>query len=401
MSAASLLKRCVWVLLIMIIGGGLGWWAFQPRDEVQAELPLGVTAEQYERARSAFAERFRREPGELDILSLLAEQRYDEGELDAAVNCLQLIPISDPRYGITSVIRRTEILRELNRAEDAEKAYRQLLELAESTNAISIERVVQVRNWLTYLLSVQLRFEERREMLLQAHETGYVDVYDSKQLFFPHLLIWSGSRGRQRLEEYLEADPRNGWFKIALARYRTAEGRLDDARRLLADVPADRDIDLHRQAARLEVEFEADQWDAFQLILGELDEFEEGEPWLLTRMRGQWALHQRDWSTAGKMFREVQRNDPAEPSAQMGIARVLSELGLEAQAEQARQRSLLLAEIRVALPKVNDRDPEASRALASQCEQIDMPEAARFFRLHAVQIEGSVPGQRPEEVIPE
>ena len=372
------------VVLVAALAVAGGWWLSRP-----AELPDGVSPAEYKQAKLRFLKMYRRNPGRIDVLSLAGELAVGEGRWATAVACFREVPSRDPKYGASARLQEGQVLLRLNRAHDAEQSFREFLSLAERIPSVPDEHVAVARKWLAYLLSVELRLEERKDLLADMHADGRADVFDSKQCYFPNLLLWHTSTGRRRLTEFLKEDPANRVLRLAEGRYLTAEGRLDEAQALLEELRADRQNDLEIAAALLECLFERNDWREFAVVAKSLPGYRPGEPWLLTRMRGEFAVHVGDWQAAVNHFEHVLEADRANPWCQMGLARAFAELKQPQARDEAQRRSLVLSRIRVSLVTVKDDDYHAALELASKCEQIGLREAAETFRQHASRIQSA------------
>ncbi|MGH7202735.1 MAG: tetratricopeptide repeat protein, partial [Planctomycetaceae bacterium] len=350
-------RRATWPRLAAVVAalGGVafaGWYL--SRDP---ELPAGVTREEYRQAERKFQSLYGRRPSRTDTLSVLGELAIAEDRLPTALACFRAIPSDDPKYGPSARLQEGQVLMRLDRVDDAERSFRDFLTLADRNAAVPRDHVVSGCKWLGYILSVELRFEERKSLLADMHTQRLADVYDSKQYYFPHLLIWHSNSGSGPLAEYLEQDPDNPQLRTALGRYRTYEGRLDEAQALLEDLHRERPHDLHCAAALLECHFERDDWAGFSKVAESLPEAEQGEPWLLTRMRGLLAAHEERWEDAAKHFQRVLAADPANPWCHMELADAYAKLGRPKAREEAQRRSLVLADIRASLGTVTEQDP--------------------------------------------
>ena len=370
------------VTVVLLAGLGLVvWWRLRP-----AEHPQGVSAEDYKTAERKFLALYRRKPDRGDVLSLAAELAVQEGRLPTAVACFHAIPSTTRRYGLAARLQEGQVLLQLNRARDAEQNFQELLARADDMT-VQEDQVIAAAKRLGYILSVELRFEERRALLAQVHARGQADLFDSKQYFFPSLLIWHSSTGRHRLTEFLEQDPENSLLITARGRYLTAEGRLTEARELLDEQRRQGSDDLRCTAALLECLFETSVWPGFIELAETLPAYEIGESWLLTRMRGEFDLYERRWENAARHFELVLEKDPADPACHMGLARAYAELQRPHDRDEIQRRALILARIRVNLVNVNDGDYDAVVELAGACEKIGFSEAAQTFGQHALRIE--------------
>jgi predicted Zn-dependent protease len=377
------------LLLLLLLAA---WSASRPDA-----LPSGVPRGEYETAELRLRKARGRAPRRPEILWAAGEAAARAGRLPTAVACFRAIPADDASLGREARLREGLLLVRAGAATDAERGLREFLSLAGRRPPARAGEVVEARKWLGYLLSVELRFEDRKGLLAAMHRDGQADVYDSKQYYFPNLLIIGSARGKKRLEDFASADPADDRLKIALGRYHVAAGDLDRARAVLDDVRRRRPGDLACAAALLELHFERDDWDAFGRVAAALPDYDPREPWLLTRMRGQYALHRQKWDEAVRQFKRVLGPDPANPACRMGLSRAYAALGRRDAAEEATRRSLVLSRIRVGLVKVTEDDPQAARWLASECRQAGLDEAADTFRRHAERIAAGsgAPARRP------
>lgn len=373
----------MFILLGLVAVLGIAGWVFWGRTE----LPIGISSEDYETAASKYRELYRRRPNRLDVLSLAGEMAVADGRMSTAAACFAAIPSDDRKYGPAARLQAGQVLLKLNRARDAEASFREFLSLAASRASIPAEHVAAARKRLCYLLSVELRLEERQTVLADMHADGQADLFDSKQFFFPHLLLWHSTTGRRRLPEWLETDQANPQLRLAEGRYLTEEGRLDEARTWLEDVCRDSPGDLASQAALLECLFERNEWDAFAALARSLPDFVRGEPWLLTRLRGELDLYGANWEAAVGHFSRLLEDDPANPWCHVGLARAYAGLERPTDRDKEQERSLILSKIRVHLTNVQEGNPQAVLELASQCDQIGFQAAADAFRQHAANME--------------
>lgn len=383
--------RRVWFALALLAAGGAGLAVWSLLRE--PALPVGVSRQEYEQAAQQFRAVYRREPNRMEALSLLAELSVAEDRLETAAACFRAIPTTDDKFGLSARLQEGQVLIRLNRARDAERSLREFLTHAETDATVPRSHLVTARTWLAYLLSVELRFEERRRVLAELHASGHADVYDSKQYHFPTLLLWHSSTGRHRLVQFLEQDSDDLVLRTAYGRYLTTDGMLDESRTLLEELHREHPSDPAVTAALLECLYEQADLDAFAQVAGTLPQHRDDEPWLLTRMRGEFALEEQRWNDAVSHFQNVLTKDPADPACQMGLARAYAGLKKDAARDEVLQRSRVLADIRVRLVGITEEDAEASRTLAETCERIGLAAAAKTFYRHAERI--ARPDRRP------
>jgi predicted Zn-dependent protease len=363
------------ILLLTVVAGTLLAPLLTPPT-----LPPEITRDQYDRAVADWKGLFRTRPSHEDTLMLLAETSLKRRQLPAAVACFSAIDSSHPRYGKSARLQEAQVLLKLNQAAAAEQSFKTFLSLAAASPAdTDPEQLATARRWLAWLMAVQLRFEDRVEWLDQLLNAGQADVYDAKQRYFPTLLIWASSLGSTRLREFVANDPHNPALLIAAARYETAEGRPDVASAALRQIRQNHPDNLHALAALLEATFEMHLPDEFIALNKTAPAFEPAEPWLLTQMRAEAAIHQQLWTDAESLFRAVLSHDPANPACHMGLAASLAGQGRATERQAIQKKSQVLARIRVQLSEVRPNDPAAARRLASEARSIGLTAAADAF----------------------
>jgi len=373
---------CGFVLTVSVLAMGVYYWPEQP-----VALPAGVSLIAYEEAEREFVELFHREPNEVDVMMTLAETAVRNDEPDVAVACFARVPSEHRRYGARARLQEAEILLRSNHADKAEAGFRTFLQLAEAQDAYPQEDVRLARDWLVFLLAVELRFEDRKAVLQQMIEDRQFDAYDAKQCYFPTLLIWQSTLGSNRLREFLEQAPSSRRLLIAQARYLVGEGKIDAANQVLKSLRQQYPGDLTVIAASLECFHEQANWERFDTIFAAVPAYRDDEPWLLTQMRAEFAARSQDWTTAERYFRQVLTDDPANPACHMGLAKALHGLGKTEARKAIQERSLILARIRVKLAAVDNKSAIAAKALAQDARLLEMHDAAASFESLAEQME--------------
>jgi uncharacterized protein HemY len=214
-------------------------------------------------------------------------------------------------------------------------------------------------------------------------------VSDSKQYFFPSLLIWNSSTGRERLRQFLKETPDAPQLILAEGRYLTGEGRLAEARVLLEELRDRMGDDKRCLSALLECHFENNDWASFRDVMTDVEPAAPDDPWLLTQMRGEFALHLNEWEEAVGHFKRLLDEDATNMTACMGLSRAYRQLGLTDENSNIQLKSLGLARIRPSLQKVTDNDFSAAEELADHCSALGLDDAADVFRQHARRIRES------------
>lgn len=370
------------LLFAVVLLIGYVWW---PADRVA--LPPSLSLAAYEEARLDYIDLFHREPSEADLMMMIAETAVRNEQPDVAVDCFERIPSEHIRYGASARLQEAQVLMGSNCAERAEASFRAFLSLAEKQPALSPEHVKLAREWLVFIMAVELRMEDRKEILQAMIRDGQFDVYDAKQYYFPTLLIWQSTLGSSRLRDFLQQAPDSRVLRVAQARYLVAEGKLDEASDLLASLRQQHPGDAVVIAASLECFYEQVDWEQFKSTLSATPAFQDGEPWLLTQMRAEYALQTQDWPNAEKYFLEVLKRDRANPTCHMGLAKAFNGQGKVAERRLIQERSRILARIRVGLSAASHESAEAARSLAQDARDLGMSDAAETFEFLAKRIE--------------
>lgn len=358
----------------------------QPVQEslTDQQLPRGLTAADYERARRWFIDLYPgKVPDRWDVLSVAGELAVADQEWEIALASFQAIPSDHPRYGLAARLQQGTTALELELAVEAEGALREYLRLAKQAEQVRIDDVVSAYKWLNYILSVQIRLEDRKIVMEEVHRFGLADVLDSKQYFFPNLLILNSPAGRARIQKFLVVDPNNLTLRIAAARYKVLEGLFEEGIDLLEQLAKEVPEDVNVMSALAEALFEANELERFDEVMQQAPEYAVKEPWILTRLRGEQSLQREDFGAAEKHFRAVLENDPANAPSQMGLATALAELGKQGEHELALQRSGILAEIRVNLTNAQVDAVAALEDLADKCRKAEFAAAAEVFAAHS------------------
>lgn len=367
----------IWFLGLLPVIAGVCWW-YRP-----APLPPGITQRDFDMASRRFQTLYSRRPDANDILSMAGELAVAEERFAAAAACFHQIPRDHPRYGPSARFQEAQVRLRLNQAAAAEQNFRDYLGLKNPGQA---DAVALARKWLMYILSVELRFEDRQRELAAIHAAGTPDLGDSKQYFFPNLLIWNSATGRQRLAEFIEVDPGDFNLRLAKGRYLTGAGQLDDANVLLQELYRQHPESPACAAALLECLFERNDWKEFAATAGKIPSQRTEEPWLLVRMRGEFALSEQRWDDAIRNFLHLAELEPANPWSSMGLAKAYGMQGRLKERDSALARALVLSRIRVSLSNVREDNVAGVRNLANECRQIELLRAAEAFDRHAQRI---------------
>jgi tetratricopeptide (TPR) repeat protein len=358
------------------------WWNLSHATKI----PEGLSDAHYRLAANKWQLATGRTPNHIETLMMAGELAIQRNDLKAAVAAFGAVPDDHSQFGNNARFQEAQVMVRLNLAHDAERSFRRFLVLSKGDPKVPQSNITAARKWLSFLLSVQLRLDERSQVLAAAHESRQIDLMDSKQYFFPRLLIWNESTGRTRLNDFLRKDNTNLLLNISLARYLTGEGKLSESRTILADLVKAFPDHPACKAAVLECCFEQNDWAAIAQILKTPESHREHELHLISALRGELALHEGRWADAIQEFQRALKSDASDPAVHMGLAKAYGKLDQAENQMAAQQRSLILSRIRVGMARVTEQSAEAARELAEMCEQIDMTKAAEIFRWHSDRI---------------
>lgn len=388
------------IAVVLVLLAGIGWYVYPktsddsrragpatpPTSNTRNESlpPEGVTPADYRQAKLDFFAAQGRSPDHIETLVAVGQRARTEQRFESALSAALAVPATEPRYGAFARLQAAICLTELDRAADAERQFLSLLPDAADEAIVPPNIRDEARDWLRYLYSIELRFEDRRRVLAEIHQHGLPRVSDSTEYIFPSLLIWNSDRGRERLRRFLQRTPDDPRLLVAEGRHLTGEGRVADARRLLEELHRRQPDNLPVLAALLEACFETADWNAFEMHLPTT--VAPDEPWLLSQMRGEAALQRQDWNAAVEHFSRLLAVDATHAPAVMGLSRAFTQLGRTDEADMQRQRASILARIRPRLPAVTEEDPAAVDEIAVNLAELGLPHAAAIFRDHAVRI---------------
>jgi tetratricopeptide (TPR) repeat protein len=374
MSSRFVLGSCITVVLILGVVTGVVW-SLRNRTKLP---PQGVSLREYQLAAKAFTRRYRTQPDHTDIVSWLAESAVAANDLDRALNCFAVIPSSHLKYGRFARLQQGEILLRLKRAATAEHQFREFLQLERVAPQSPPDHVDHALHQLRHILEVQLRFEERHTILSELISRKSADTFETLAFCFPTLFRWNGSQAQAWLEEFWQADAENFQIRVALARYRTGNGRLDEAHNLLDSCLAERPNDRHAVAALVALRHEEGDWDQMAQLLATVPP-EESDPWLLMRLRGHVLNHDGRFVAAAEQFRTALRIDPACAECYVGLADALAGQGQAEPQQSALATAQQLARIQNRLGWL-DTEPDRLEVLlevAQIARQIGLIDAAR------------------------
>jgi len=374
-------KLLVLVLCILVVIGVLiTYRSLDPR------LPPGVSRLDFEKAAADFREENDRNGDHFDVLMTLAAMAAEKKDSVTAIACYQQIPTKHARYGPSARYQEAQLFAATDQVQRAEDSFNEFLKLLEQGLQLPDRQVAHARHWLSLIYGVELRHEDRRIVLHGLMEDHQADINDVKQYYFESLLIWQTAFGSKRVGELLVKDPHNRKLRVAAARYLVGEGHLKEAREQLASLRSEDPLDLRTLAVLLESCYEMNDWSAFANEFATAPAFSKDEPWLLTQLRGEWALHQNNWLEAEKHFQYMLEIDPPNAVCLMGLARAYAGQGKPKERASMLQRSLLVAKLRVDLSAITHDNPKGARSVANSARRLGMEDAAAILEFFAARM---------------
>lgn len=366
--------------ILLLVGGRIAFRSVAP------QLPPGVSRPDFEKAAADFKGEFDRDGDHFDVLMTLAKLSAKKKDAATAIACYHQIPTDHVRYGPAARYEEAQLFAETDQVQRAEDSFNEFLKLLEQGIQLPDRQVAHSRHWLSLIYGAELRSEDRRIVLHDLLEDHQADINDVKQYYFGSLLIWQTVFGSERVRDFLKKDPDNRNLRVAAARYDIGEGRLKEARERLATLRSEDPKDLRTLAVLLESCYEMNDWSAFADAFATAPEFGKDEPWLLTQLRGEWALHQNDWLKAEEYFQYMLKIDPPNAVCLMGLARAYAGQGKPKEREAMLQRSLLVAKLRVDLSAITHDNPKGARTVANSARQLGMEDAAGILEFFAARM---------------
>ena len=357
-------------------------------------IPEGLGEQEYRTAAARWKNANRSEPDHTEVLMTAGELALRRNDPETAMAAFGGVSDNHPQYGAIARFQEAQAMLQLNLARAAEFSYRKFLSLAENNPGVSVDLVLTARKWLCFLLSTELRIDERREFLAASHAAGKADIVDSKQYYFPRLLIWKSTSGRIRFDEFYHQDNSDLVLNITLARYLSSEGKLKQSLTLLKSIEQTYPDNLECKAAMLECYFETNDWNEISRTLQSVSAYTVSEPHVITWIRAELALHNQRWNDAVIEFERALKSDPTDPAVHMGLGKAFGQLEQFDRQKESQRASLVLAQIRVDMARVDGQSPDAVWELANRCRQIGLDEAAATFEWHAKRIRSQEDGQQ-------
>lgn len=377
------------VVLGALTLGGLSVWQSKPR------LPPGVSADFYERAVAAYEREYHTRPDRASVLWIIAKAAASRGEIETALASVAEIPTDHPQYGARARFREAELALALHLADRAERNLREFL--AHAGHSGHRERALQsaAQRMLATLLTLELRFDEEREVLRSLCETGQADVPTALRYCFMRsnrLNRWKVSNARAAFRKLWQRDSNDYFLNLAMGRYRTVERRFHEAQRLLEDCCRRRPGDLSAQAALLSCLFSQQQWEEIERIVAELPPHRPTEPFGLMLLRGRLHNHRHEHEAAVACFQAALKKFPASAECRLGLAEAYGGLGRHELRQAALRDVNVLARIqnRISWVRQSPHETKPLIEIIELCREIGLNQEASLLA-------AALKAERPEE----
>jgi tetratricopeptide (TPR) repeat protein len=309
-------------------------------------------------------------------LMLKAEARIQLGRHDEALADLSRIADTDPSAPRARLVAGQVELWRRNRARPAERALLAALALDPG--------LIDARRDLSKLYDIQGRNAER--------DAQFRTIAESSALSLNELLSWCRTKrpdGETReivalLERFLAADPADERSRVALARQLQRLGRLDEAEEILAGMP---ELSADVVSIRLRIAAErGDRQRRDELLAMAPDRSAE-----VNRIRGAFALMDRDGATALRLFQQARELEPSDRETLLGLGQacrlVKDDAGAATWLGRIGQMDALEALVQRAVTGRNQRDVTLLHRIATACEAAGRPDLAIAWHGHVLGVD--------------
>jgi thioredoxin-like negative regulator of GroEL len=309
--------------LLLVVAGisGLLWFS-----SAEIKLPDGVTIHDYQQVTQNLRRSGWRTPGRAEVYFSLGKEFAERQKWETAATLFASVPALQSRHGREARFLQAQSVLQLDRLRESEQLFREYL--ADTPTAgqsrwpfpAGNDDRLQALHYLSYLLSVELRFDERRKLLSELVRQRDADLFDTLACHFQSLMEWNNTHSVARLERACAIAPDDWQLQSVLAQYRVAQGQLDQAWQLLLKCREQMPNDLDIAAACLTCLEERSDLNGYMQLTAQIPPLSEGDPVNLLRHRGQSALRQQHPSEAVTCFQKGLQMDPANVRCRVGLA---------------------------------------------------------------------------------
>ena len=362
-----------------------------------ASLPAGLTVVDWQAAQEQFSARYGRPADASDTWSWLAEQAIAEQQRDQARFCFAQIPTSHPEYGMLARYQQGRLALHQDLAGEAEQQLNEFLRESRTRPPADPRLLRDARQRLRYLLEIELRFEERAQWLATYADDPDAEPFEVLAACFPSLLRWNGPEAAATLTRWYEKNPQQLELAVALTRYLTGQGQLDDAAARIHPWLKSHPESLSVQAANLAIAAEANRWEEVRERLKPLPPYTDSEPWLLTRIRVAAALQAGEAQQALELANAGLKQDRTSAELELLRGRAAGQVRDSSQKTAALHRAAELSRIQGRLGWALNRpdDPAPIAEIGRICAELNLDlEQQRMEQLRArlEQTSGSATG---------
>jgi predicted Zn-dependent protease len=313
-------RRVLTGLTVLAAAAALCVTAIAIRSPTELPYPPCVTERDLKFARESFALKYKQPADRNDLSSWLAEWYLSKNRLSDAVDCFAVVPTSHQLYGHMARYQQARTLLTLHRVAEAEQQFRELIAAEESSPSIERQYLIDARQRLRHILEVELRFEERHQMLQHVIDRNEDDAFEAVAGCFPSMLRWNGPDAIQWNADFLKADPGNVWVRISYGRYLTSQGKAQEALSQLQGVVRDAPDNLWARAALIICLTELGDIDAADLAIEALPPLAETDPWPLLIQRSRYDFRHNNPTSAARALTILKNQDRTSTEAWQGLA---------------------------------------------------------------------------------
>jgi thioredoxin-like negative regulator of GroEL len=310
-------------LTVALAVGGIGACVWFMRADVR--LPPGVSQRDYQRVSQNLQRSMRRSPDRDEVFFNLGGEFAEQQKWGTAESLFANVSIHSQHGREARYLQAQSVLQQ-DRLRESERLFREYLadspvprQPAWPSPPDNDDRI-QALHFLSYLLSVELRFDERKQLLSELIRRNDADLFDTLACHFQSLMEWNNTHSVDRLERACKVSPTDWQLQAVLAQYRIAQGRPDDAWKLLLECREHLPHDLAIAAVCLTCLDERGDQRGYMELATQLPSISDHDPVSLLRHRGQFALRQERASDAVECFQRALAIDPADVPSRMGRA---------------------------------------------------------------------------------
>jgi tetratricopeptide (TPR) repeat protein len=242
--------------------------------------------------------------------------------------------------------------------------------------------LVQAHRELIYIYSTLLRRAELNAEFIALSQLSNLTFDNAFHWSLLRCYSWEPAKMLGGLERYIEADPEDGWSRLALAENYRRMGRSEDALAALSDLPRSQPevIDL---LARIELDRQDEDKAERLVATGPVD-----DP-LLARLRGRLALARGDAKSALGHFRIALADDPLARETLFGLTAALQLAGdpkaAEPYGQAAANLDRLNSLVQRAVTSGGKKDTSLMRELGAACAALELIELSRAWYKLAIE----------------